>query len=123
MLQPIARGRGDRHKYAWGVIEWLANAVLTPGAGMTFGHVVLDPGAHNPRHLHPNCHELLYVVAGSLEHELGDQVVRLPSGSLLHIPQGVVHQARNLLDTPCEILVAYSSERRETVFVDVDPKD
>lgn len=99
-------------------LEWLADGTLMPGCEMTFGRAQLKPGASNPPHFHPNCQELLFVLEGRLEHPLGMTSVQLSAGSLLHIPQGVIHNARNIGDTVATLLVAYSTERRETIFLD-----
>ena len=65
----VGRGRRD---YVPGVsLEWLADADLTPGSGMTFGRAQFEPGSSNPEHYHPNCHELVFVAEGTIEHTLG----------------------------------------------------
>ena len=76
----VSRGDGRREEFGWGRIEWLANHELTPGAELTLGHVVLQPDKSNPRHYHPNCHELLYVLEGAIEHDLGGETVKLCDG-------------------------------------------
>lgn len=100
----------------WGSIDWLVSAELTPGADLTFGYVEIAPRRENPRHLHPNCDEVLYVIAGVLEHEVGGDVVRLGAGEALHVPRGVPHQARNAGPDTARVVVAYSSGEREMVL-------
>ena len=114
----ITLGEGMAETYGGGQIEWLANKHLTPGAEMTFGHVRLGPGGANMRHVHPNCHELLFVLEGCIEHDLGSSTLQLNKGDLLHIPIGVPHQARNHGSEDCVMVVTYSSEDRQTVPVD-----
>ena len=71
----VGHGRRD---YVPGVsLEWLADANLTPGSGMTFGRAQFEPGSSNPVHYHPNCHELVFVAEGEIEHTLGSQTVTL----------------------------------------------
>ena len=112
----VGRGRRD---YVPGVsLEWLADENLTPGSGMTIGRAQFEPGSSNPEHYHPNCHELVFVAEGTIEHTLGSQTVTLSAGSLLHVPQGVRHQARNVGEDTATLLVAFSSEARQTVFLD-----
>lgn len=113
-------GSGKTEPYGWGEIEWLANKDLTPGSEMTLGQVRLGPGGSNPRHIHPNCHELLLVLSGCIEHDLGASTVELKAGSLLHVPIGVPHQARNNGKTDCLMIVTYSTEDRKTVFIAED---
>ncbi len=116
----VSLGDGRREQFGWGRIEWLANHQFTPGAEMTLGHVVLEPEKSNPRHYHPNCHELLYVLEGAIEHDVGGETVKLSTGSLLHIPLGAPHQARNVGEDPAVLLVIYSSATRETVYIDTE---
>ena len=112
----VGQGRRD---YVPGVaLEWLADASLTPGSQMTFGRAQFEPGSSNPVHYHPNCHELVFVAEGTVEHMLGSHTVTLSAGSLLHVPQGVRHSARNIGDGVATLLVAFSSEARQTVFLD-----
>ncbi|WP_127589204.1 helix-turn-helix transcriptional regulator [Paenibacillus koleovorans] len=49
-------------------------------------------------HLHRRIYdfELLYLIEGDIEAEVGDQSVRLSSGSLLYLPSGVYHKIRVL---------------------------
>ena len=116
----VSLGDGCRDEFDWGAIEWLANSALLAGSAMSFGHVVLQAGAANPRHYHPNCQELLFVLEGSVDHEVGGQTVELGSGALLHIPQGTAHQAR-ARDRGAVMVVVYSTEQRETVWVEDAP--
>ncbi len=112
----VGRGRRD---YVPGVsLEWLADADLTPGSGMTLGRAQFEPGSSNPEHYHPNCHELVFVAEGTIEHTLGTRTVTLSAGSLLHVPQGVRHRAINVGGDTATLLVAFSSEARQTVFLD-----
>ena len=110
--------RGDATAFAWGSIQWLVNEQLAPRAELTFGYVEIDPGCKNPRHLHPNCDEVLFVLEGRLEHSVGDDVVELGPGTALLIPKDVVHDARNPGDVPARVVVAYSSGDRQTVMLE-----
>ena len=114
----VSVGEGREEVVPGVSLEWLADGSLMPGCEMTFGRVQLKPGASNPPHFHPNCQELLFVLQGTLEHTLGMTSVQLSEGSLLHIPQGVIHNARNTGNTSAILLVAYSTERRQTIFMD-----
>src|SRR5262245_22016496 len=78
----------------WGRITWLVSGQAMPGAEQTFGVVTIYPGKRNPLHMHPNCEELLYVIAGECEHKLGDEIYTLTPGSVIRIPRGVPHWAR-----------------------------
>ncbi len=98
---------------AWGTLCWTANRQLAGLEGLTLGRVTLNPGHCNPRHSHPNCDEVLYVLSGTLEHSVREQVMTLKAGDTLVIPSGVPHQARNLGSEVADTIVAYSTGQRE----------
>jgi len=100
----------------WGSLSWVATEELTLTPGLTLGRVILKPGASNPRHSHPNCDEVLYVLSGRLQHETGGEITILEAGDTLAIPAGVPHQAHNIGSENADTIVAYSSGRREFVL-------
>ena len=98
---------------AWGTLCWTANKQLAGLSGLTLGRVTLNPGHKNPRHSHPNCDEVLYVISGQLEHSVNDDVMILNAGDTLVIPAGAPHQARALGEEVADTIVAYSAGERE----------
>jgi quercetin dioxygenase-like cupin family protein len=117
----IAVGEVDGRKateYGWGSIQWLVNGELVSGAALTFGYVEIAAGSQNPRHRHPNCDEVLYLMEGELEHAVGADVARLTPGMAIFIPQDVEHEARNTGTVTARMVVAYSSGERQTVLAD-----
>jgi quercetin dioxygenase-like cupin family protein len=99
----------------WGTLRWMMNSQIDPGAGQTFGIAEIRPGQRNPRHFHPNCEELLYVISGSCEHIVGATKVTLKPGDLIRIPRGVLHQAVVLGNEPLRCVVSYDSPDRQMV--------
>jgi quercetin dioxygenase-like cupin family protein len=108
----------EQQKHPWGWLRWLMNDKLDPKAQMTFGLVQINAGQENPLHVHPNCEEQLYMLTGSCEHRIGDQMVVLKAGDLLRIPTGVPHAAKVLGDKPIQAVIVYSSGDRQFVLVD-----
>lgn len=104
----------------WGGIKWMATGNAVDGVEQTFGVVYINPGQHNPVHYHPNCEELLYVLAGECDHRLNDAVVHLTPGDLLHVPRGVHHNATCTSWEPLRIIVSFSSPDRTSVPVEGD---
>jgi quercetin dioxygenase-like cupin family protein len=102
-----------RDDHAWGSLRWLANAEIGNAAGLTLGRVVIRRGHSNPRHCHPSCEELLYLLAGRLDHTLGDATFTLNPGDTLAIPAGVFHNAASTGDADAEMIVAYSTAHRD----------
>jgi len=96
----------------WGSLTWLAGEALT-GSGITVGRVVIKPGKSNPRHCHDRCEEVLYLLRGKLLHSLGDEKIEMDAGDTLAVPPGVMHNALNAGETDAEMMVAYSSGRRD----------
>jgi quercetin dioxygenase-like cupin family protein len=117
-LRLIAPGDGETLDFPWGRLIWLCNAERLPDARQTFGLCEIRPGQKNPRHLHPNCDELLYVLEGELDHTLGDAVYHLTPGALLHIPLGTPHDAHNPGAVIARVVIAYSAPDRQTVFLE-----
>jgi quercetin dioxygenase-like cupin family protein len=57
--------------------------------------VDFDPGYVAPRHTHPG-EEIIYVIEGSLEYEIGGKSTKVKAGDVLFVPAGVVHTAKNI---------------------------
>ena len=97
----------------WGQISWMVGAEEMPGAEQTFGVVTIQPGRRNPLHLHPNCEELLYVMAGTCDHRLGDELYQLRRGDVIRIPRGVQHGAQCTSAEPLVAVISCSSADRQ----------
>lgn len=104
--------------FGWGTLTWLCNGKLSPGAAQTLGICRINPGCENPLHYHPNCEEVLYVLAGSGLHTFDGESVRLDAGMTIRVPIGVRHNFRNHGKTDLECLIAFSSGDRQTVWVE-----
>jgi mannose-6-phosphate isomerase-like protein (cupin superfamily) len=105
-------------QFDWGAIKWLCNNRVSPGAVQTLGICHILPGRSNPLHYHPNCEELLYMLAGQGRHTLNDEVVDLRAGMTIRVPAGVRHNLTNTGWEPLACLVCFSSGERETVFLE-----
>jgi quercetin dioxygenase-like cupin family protein len=99
----------------WGSLTWLAGGKLGNAEGVTLGRVVIHRGRSNPRHGHMNCEEVLYLLAGELEHTVGAETVRMKAGDTLTVPAGVFHNATSVGDVDADMIVAYSSSNRDFV--------
>lgn len=100
-------------KLLWGVSAALGNSER-----MTVGWCLLDPGAANGRHYHPNCDEVLAVVRGRIIHSWNSTEIEMSEGDVISLPQGVVHNARNIGDQQAQLLICFSSADRQTVSAD-----
>lgn len=99
-------------KEDWGTLTWLASQELTQ-SDVTVGRVVIKPGKSNPRHAHDSCEEVLYLLRGNLRHSLGHEAVDMAPGDTLVAPPGVMHNAVNVGHTDADMIVVYSSGRRD----------
>jgi quercetin dioxygenase-like cupin family protein len=66
-----------------------------PGREVVQVRVDFDPGYASPRHTHPG-EEIIYVIEGSLEYEIGGKTVRAKAGDVLFVPAGTIHAAKNV---------------------------
>jgi quercetin dioxygenase-like cupin family protein len=71
---------------------------LITGDQMMIAHVYLTKGAIVPEHSHHN-EQLTYILEGKLRFYLGDEVIDVGSGEVLHIPAHLAHKAEALEDT------------------------
>ena len=104
-------------QHSWGRIVWLSSAAIWADSKQTLGYVEIDAGETNYRHRHPNCEEVLLLMDGDLEHQVGDAVVNMKPGSVLRIPRDVVHWATNPGSSPARMIVAYPTGSREIELV------
>ena len=106
---------------AWGTLQWVCNEKLMPGSAQTVGLATILPGKRNPVHYHPNCEEVLYVIAGQGLHSYDGRTIPLKAGMTIRIPAKVKHNMVNTGTETLRTLVSFSSGDRKTVFLDEQP--
>jgi len=80
-----------------------------PGAGVTFGEVVMQPGEGHGRHNHPGSEEILYVLSGTGEQMVDDEPpFRVGPGDTIYIGAGVFHSTVNTGWSPMHVLALYN---------------
>jgi len=109
------RTASDEHltQTQWGSLRWLASQEVGNAEALTLGRVVIKAGHANPGHCHGNCEEVLYLLAGRLDHWVGDEHEILAAGDTITIPPGVHHHAVSLGPEDADMIVVYSAGRRE----------
>lgn len=65
----------------------------------------VPPGFASPQHMHSREDECTMTLEGDIEGTVGDQVVQVPAGSVLHLPRGVPHRCRNVGDRTAKFLI------------------
>ncbi len=112
-IRTLADIEAKRIDEDWGSLRWLAGKDIGNAQGMVVGRVIIKRGHSNPRHSHPNCEEMLYLLRGRLEHTVGADKVITEAGEVIVVPAGVPHIARNIGDEDADMIVAYSAGVRE----------
>jgi quercetin dioxygenase-like cupin family protein len=69
-----------------------------PGREVIQVRVDFDPGYVAPMHTHPG-EEIIYVIEGTLEYEIGGKVTRVKAGDVLFVSAGTPHTAKNIGST------------------------
>lgn len=95
--------------FDWGSAKWLISPSATPGAGMSFGQVVLNPGHGHDRHNHPGVEEVLYVLSGAGSQMLDDhEPFPVHAGEVIYVPRGVFHSTHNTGWEPLRLIAVYN---------------
>ncbi|MDN3495505.1 cupin domain-containing protein [Planococcus sp. APC 4015] len=99
----------------WGRLEWMVSGAQGNSDTLTIGKCFILPGQSNPVHHHPNCDEVLHVLKGLIRHRVGDEYVEMAPGDTISIPMGSVHNAENIGEDTCELLICFDTASREVV--------
>lgn len=98
----------------WGELTWFADGEMGNSEEVTVGRCVIKPGRKNPTHTHPNCSEVLTVMAGRIEHAVeGGRTVRMGVGDTITIAPGFFHYAENVGHEDAELFIVFTSAHRE----------
>ena len=92
-LTPIVRnaGEGDKQSFAGGGLHlWKLLAEDTNGAFFLFEDTMVKDKT-TPLHLHPEAHEMTYVIEGEIEVQADGHRSRVRSGGMSFVPKGVAH--------------------------------
>ena len=111
----IAAGDGER---IWIVADTMT---LKATGESTGGSLVLienltAPGGGPPPHIHDREDEFFYVLDGTFEIRIGDDVHALGAGGFAFVPRGTVHNFRNTAETAGRILVGFTPGGIEGFF-------
>jgi quercetin dioxygenase-like cupin family protein len=90
-----------------------------PGREVVQVRVDLDPGIAFPGHTHPG-EEIIYVIEGTWEYEIGGKTVRAEAGDVLFVPAGTIHSARNAGPGNAAELATYIVEKGQPLLTLVD---
>jgi quercetin dioxygenase-like cupin family protein len=85
----------DVHGMEWGRLGWLSNPGVTGATHLTVIAGTFSPGYGHTFHYHPGQEEMIYVLAGRLEHWNEHEKRILGPGDCVFIPVGLVHASFN----------------------------
>jgi quercetin dioxygenase-like cupin family protein len=92
-LIPIVRnaGEGDKQSFLGGGLHtWKLLAEDTDGTFFLFEDTMVKDKT-TPLHLHPEAHEMTYVIDGEIEVQADGNRSRVRSGGMSFVPKGVAH--------------------------------
>jgi quercetin dioxygenase-like cupin family protein len=122
---PHIEGSARGHRVAAGEGEriWIVGDTMTLKATgeTTGGSLVLlenltTPGGGPPPHTHETEDEFWYVIDGTFEVMIDEEVHILGPGGFAFAPAGAVHNFRNIADTPSRVLVGFTPGGIEGFF-------
>jgi oxalate decarboxylase/phosphoglucose isomerase-like protein (cupin superfamily) len=117
---PIDPASLPTQTFAWGTIKWFVTPTITPGAGFTFGEVVLVPGTGHDRHNHPDAEEILYVLSGEGEQMVDDgEPFPVRASDTIYVPLGIYHSTLNTGWAPLRLLAIYNPGGPELALADL----
>jgi mannose-6-phosphate isomerase-like protein (cupin superfamily) len=111
----VAAGEGER---IWIVGDTMSVKATAEGTGgrLAFIENLTSPGGGPPPHIHTREDEFFYVLDGSFEVRIGDEVHAVGPGGFAYVPRGTVHNFRNTADVPSRILVGFTPGGMEGFF-------
>jgi quercetin dioxygenase-like cupin family protein len=66
------------------------------------------PAPGPPAHIHDDADECVYLLEGTLEMGVGDEVITGGAGSVMLVPRGTIHSLVNVGDAPARFIVLLS---------------
>jgi quercetin dioxygenase-like cupin family protein len=113
----IPAGEGERIWIVADTMTFKATGESTGGNLMLLENLTA-PGGGPPPHVHTGEDEFFYVLDGSFEIRIGDQLHAVGPGGFAYVPRGTVHSFRNTAKTPSRILVGFTPAGMEGFFRD-----
>jgi len=111
----IAAGEGERIWIVGDTMTLKATGEST-GGSLVLLEILAAPGGGPPPHIHTREDEFWYVLEGTFEIRIGDDVHTLGPGGFAFAPRGTVHNFRNAAETHSRILVGFTPGGMEGFF-------
>jgi quercetin dioxygenase-like cupin family protein len=104
LSQFVLKSETERESLDWGSLGWMTHPPLTGNRQLTVLDVELLPGNGHDFHRHPDQEETIYVIEGSVEQWVDQEMKILGPGDTAYIDAGVVHASFNTGDKPAKVL-------------------
>jgi quercetin dioxygenase-like cupin family protein len=111
----VAAGDGERMWIVGDTMTFKATGEST-GEKLVLLENLTAPGGGPPPHIHAHEDEFFYVLDGTFEIRIGDEVHDLEPGGFAYVRRGTVHNFRNSARTPSRILVGFTPGGIEGFF-------
>ena len=111
----VPAGEGERIWITGDTMTLKATAETT-GGRLTLLENLTAPGGGPPPHVHTHDDEVFYVLDGTFEIRIGDELHALGPGGFAYVPHGTVHNFRNTASSPSRILVGFTPGGIEGFF-------
>jgi mannose-6-phosphate isomerase-like protein (cupin superfamily) len=86
------------------------------GGSLALVENLTAPDGGPPPHIHTREDEFFYVLDGSFEIRIGDELRAVGPGGFAYVPRGTVHNFRNTAETPSRILAGFTPSGMEGFF-------
>ena len=111
----VPAGEGERIWIVADTMTLRATGESTDGSLVLLENLT-TPGGGPPPHFHTREDEFFYVLDGTFEFRIGDEVHAVGPGGFAYVPRGTVHNFRNTAETPSRILVGFTPAGIEGFF-------
>ena len=113
----MAGGEGERLWIVGDTMTLKATGERTGGRLVVLENLTA-PGGGPPPHVHTREDEFFFVLDGTFEIRIADDVHRVGPGGFAYVPRGTVHNFRNAADSPARILIGFTPGGIEGFFRD-----
>jgi mannose-6-phosphate isomerase-like protein (cupin superfamily) len=111
----VRSSEGERIAMRGNTVTLKATAAQTGGA-VTFTEIEALPGGGPPLHVHAAEDEWFYVLEGTFDIVLGDDVVRAGPGDFAFVPRGTHHRFANAGEGTARLLAVFTPGGLEAFF-------
>ncbi len=119
-FHPILTDAGNGHTFTMlGTTMRLIATAAATGGRFTVIEQVTPAGWGPPRHIHSREDEILYILEGTYELNVGDERQTGSAGASAILPRGVPHGFRNVASTPGRLLTVITPGGLEEYFLAV----